>query len=192
MSKNFILWLIIAVIIVIGLLYFIYSGKTAITRLTPAFSPSISITISPTPKPAQSITPSTAVSPSRKPDATVTPYPFFNLPGEANCQLSGEIKFINYSTYDNQDALFKYSGVDHPGRLINWKIVPNDNLLIGPNLFAALAIPNGQSLIGVSLPENPVAKSYELTAAITYGRLVNGNVKIFTKACAGKTIVVLP
>ena len=94
--------------------------------------------------------------------------------------------------YDNQDALFTYKGVDHPGRLINWTVSPDDGLAIGPNLFAQLPLPDGESLVGISLPENPKYKRYELTALITYGRLIDGNMKVFTKQCAGKTTVVLP
>ena len=121
--------------------------------------------------------------------------------GEASCQLKGEVKFLNHSTYDNQDALFTYSGIDHPGRNIIWTVTPQDDLLIGPNLFNKLYLPKGESLLGISLPENPKYKSYELTAKIQYGRLVDdsgnfvtagGDVKVFEKQCIGKTTVVLP
>ena len=96
------------------------------------------------------------------------------------------------NVYDNQDAKFIYKGIDHPGRLVYWTVSPQDNLGVGPQIFAQIPIPDGESLIGISLPENPKYKQYELTASITYGRLVNGNVKVFTKACTGKTTVVLP
>ena len=44
--------------------------------------------------------------------------PWNLLLDQASCRLQGEIKFLNHNTYDNQDALFIYSGVDHPARNI--------------------------------------------------------------------------
>ncbi len=164
------------------------------------------ISVSPSPMPSTSDSPSLSPSPSPRPSpkatsgATTTPKPipsrtpslWEQLSGEATCELKGEIKYITSTIYDNQDALFTYKGVDHPGRLINWSVSPSDDLSIGPNLFAQMPLPDGENLIGVSLPENPKYKTYELTASITYGRLVDGNVKVFTKQCSGKTTVVLP
>ena len=127
--------------------------------------------------------------------------PWSLLLADASCELKGEIKFLNSNTYDNQDGLFIYKGIDHPARNIFWTVTPQDNISIGPNIFNKIPIPNGESLLGVVLPENPKYKKYEITAKIQYGRQVdkNGNfvteggtVKVFEKQCTGKTTVVLP
>jgi hypothetical protein len=116
------------------------------------------------------------------------------------CQLQGEIKFLNHNTYDNQDAKFIYSGIDHPARNISWIVTPADDISVGPNIFGKLVLPKGESLLGVTLPENPKYKTYELTAKIQYGRLIDkngnfvtvgGDIKVFEKQCTGKTTVVL-
>lgn len=129
------------------------------------------------------------------------PVPWHLLLADASCELKGEIKYLNSKTYDNQDAMFIYRGVDNPGRNVIWTVSPKDDILIGPNIFSNIPIPNGESLLGISLPKNPIAKRYELTAKIQYGRLVDekgdfvfagGTVKNFEKQCKGKTVVVLP
>jgi len=120
---------------------------------------------------------------------------------DASCELKGEIKFLNHNTYDNQDALFIYKGIDNPGRNVFWKVYPQDDLSVGPNILNKVPIPDGESLLGITLPENPKYKKYELSASIQYGRLVDengkfvatgGNVKVLEKPCTGKTTVVLP
>jgi len=127
--------------------------------------------------------------------------PWSLLLTDASCELKGEIKFLNSNTYDNQDALFTYKGVDHPARNVFWTVTPQDAISVGPNIFSKIPIPNGESLLGVVLPENPKYKKYEITAKIQYGRQVDakgnfvtegGNVKVSEKQCAGKTTVVLP
>lgn len=156
-------------------------------------------------------------TPAKSPSATKTPLPsgdgkttFINeavpwslLLGEASCQLKGEIKFLNANTYDNQDALFIYNGIDHPGRNVKWTLSPADNSFdLGPNIFSRIPIPNGQELLGVFPNGNPqTSRVYEVTATIEYGRLVDkdgkfvtvgGDVKIFNKKCDGKTVILLP
>lgn len=121
---------------------------------------------------------------------------------DASCELKGEIKFVNENTYDNQDAIFIYKGVDHPGRNVFWKITPAEsNLEIGPNIFNKIPIPNGQALLGVFPKGSLSAKKYTLTAVMQYGRLVDdkgkfvsvgGNVLVSEKPCQGQTTVVLP
>ncbi len=127
--------------------------------------------------------------------------PWSLLLGDASCELKGEIKFLNHNTYDNQDALFTYKGVDHPGSLVFWTVTPQDDISIGPNIFSNIPIPNGDSLLGIVLPENPKSKQYEITATIQYRRQVDakgnfvtegGNIKTFQKQCVGKTTVILP
>ncbi|MBI2057788.1 MAG: hypothetical protein HYT63_02270 [Candidatus Yanofskybacteria bacterium] len=129
------------------------------------------------------------------------PVPWNLLLGQVSCQLQGEVKFLNRNTYDNQDAKLIYSGVDHPARNISWTVTPQDDISVGPNIFSKLKLPNGESLLGIALPENPKYKKYELTVKIQYGRLVDakgnfvavgGDVKVFEKQCSGKTTIVLP
>ncbi len=127
--------------------------------------------------------------------------PWSLLLADASCELKGEIKFLNRNTYDNQDAMFIYKGIDHPARNVFWTVTPQDDISVGPNIFNKIPIPDGESLLGVFLPDNPKFKRYEITAKIQYGRQVGvngnfvtagGNVKVFEKQCDGKTIVVLP
>ena len=127
--------------------------------------------------------------------------PWSLLLADASCELKGELKFFNHNTYDNQDAIFIYKGIDNPARNILWTVTPQDNISVGPNIINFMPIPNGESLLGVVLSENPISKTYDITAKIQYGRLVdaNGNfvatggtVKLFEKQCTGKTTVVLP
>lgn len=131
-------------------------------------------------------------------DETV-PWPL--LLADASCELKGEIRFLDSNTYDNQDALFVYKGIDHPARNIFWTVTPQDNVSVGPNIFSKIPIPNGENLLGVFLPQNPKYKKYEITAKIQYGRLVDakgnfvtvgGYVKVFEKQCQDKTVVILP
>lgn len=127
--------------------------------------------------------------------------PWNLLLADAFCKLNGEVKFLDHNTYDNQDALFTYIGIDHPARNVLWAVSPQDDIRVGPNILNKTPIPNGESLLGIVLPDNPKYKKYELTAKIQYGRLVDqkgnfvtagGYVKVFEKQCDGKTIVVLP
>ncbi len=163
----------------------------------PSISPSMNVSVSPTP--FKTPTPTLTPSPTKKPSLIPSSVPWDQLPPEASCELRGEIKYVlinngtnHNNVYDNQNAMFTYKGIDHPGRLVYWTVSPQDDLGVGPQIFAQIPIPDGESLIGISLPENPQYKQYELNASITYGRLVDGNVKVFTKQCVGKTTVVLP
>lgn len=204
MKKPIFILVVIGIIIAGAIIFYFARNNSgdlsAFSSPTPSisvnFSPSPSSNPRPAPKPSVSATPDNSGTnlPTGGQDLVSSPVPWDKLSGEASCELKGEIKYESMSprVYDNQDAIFTYKGVDHPGRLINWVVSPNDGLSIGPNLFAHLSLPDGESLIGVSLPENPKYKRYELTASITYGRLVDGNVKIYTKQCSGKTTVVLP
>lgn len=129
------------------------------------------------------------------------PVPWGLLLKDASCKLQGEIKFLASDLYNNQDALFIYSGVDNSARNIFWTVIPDDDMSVGPNMFAKRSLPSGDSLLSIVLPENPKSKTYTLTAKMQYGRLVDekgnfvaagGNVKVFEKQCEGKTTVVLP
>lgn len=171
--------------------------------LAPTKEPGISsspVVFSPVPSPTPTPpSPTPGVKKIQLPAVSAGPGSFINEPvpwsllsAKASCQLKGEIKFLTDQIYDNQDALFVYRGIDHPARNVIWFISPEDDLSVGPNLFVGIPIPDGESLLGITLPENPSTKRYELTAEINYGRLVDGNVKVMTKECEGKTTVVLP
>ena len=167
--------------------------------ISPLISPSVSGSVTPTPRKTALPTSPVSPTPTKSAGLVPSPVPWDQLPPEASCELNGEIKYVlvdsgpNHSNiYDNQNAKFIYRGIDHPGRLVNWTVSPQDDLRVGPQIFAQIPLPDGESLIGISLPENPKYKTYELTAAVSYGRLVDGNVKLFTKQCTGKTTVMLP
>ena len=217
MSKNNIIWL--AVLILGAFLVGFYFWTSGVLRTPgvvnspePSVSPEVSTSLSPTPRPSPKATEGEA-----KPNITKVPIPspsgngqtsfigetvpWSLLLGDASCELKGEIKFLNHNTYDNQDAIFIYKGVDHPGRNVFWTVTPQDDISVGPNIFNKTPIPDGESLLGIVLPDSPKYKRYEITAKIQYGRQVDakgnfvtegGNVKVFEKQCLGKTIVVLP
>lgn len=176
-TKSLILWGIVAVG-VIGLVFYAYlskqdrnSGSTA----TP------DVIQSPTPVPTPVLTP--------VPGPSLTEEPFSSLRGiksPATCQVSGEINFSDAGTFSTRDSQISWQNVDSQGRLINWHISPQDNLKIGPNIFANLIIPNGKyENLTVRLPENPVSKNYLLTASITYGQFVKGDLKVKEVNCSG-------
>ena len=164
-------------------------------------SPSQTPEVSPTPTPrpiASSVPLPTGDGRTTFIDESV---PWHLLLADASCELKGELKFLNHNTYDNQDALFTYKGIDNPGRNVFWTVTPQDDISVGPNILNKVPLPNGESLLGVVLPESPKSKTYEITAKIQYGRLVDANgkfvtaggtVKLFEKQCDGKTVVVLP
>ncbi|MEK7507201.1 MAG: hypothetical protein AAB585_01475 [Patescibacteria group bacterium] len=169
------------------------------------------------PEPSATENPSATLTPTKVPNITKVPVPLPSGDGkttfidetvpwslllaDASCELKGEIKFLNSNTYDNQNALFIYKGIDHPARNVFWTVIPQDDISVGPNIFNKIPIPDGESLLGIVLPQNPKYRKYEITAKIQYGRLVDekgnfvtvgGYVKVFEKQCAGKTTIVLP
>lgn len=170
MRKNIFIWIIILAV-GLGLLVFANAGRLRL------FKPQA---------PKAEGTPKTPIN------VQYTPSLWETLKGPATCVLKGEIKYITKNTYNNQDALFTYKGVDHPGRNIKWTVAPADDLTVGPNIFDRMVLPDGKSLLGIVLPENPIAKKYTLTASVDYGRLVDGAVKVSEQKCSGKTTIVLP
>lgn len=145
-------------------------------------------------KPVSSPLPSVSVSQiplTPRPESTPIDYSKFSA--KASCSLKGTIRYIDATTYNNGDALFTYKGIDHPGRNIIWTVTPKDGLSIGPNIFDRYPLPDGTSLISITLPENPIAKRYTLTAAVQYGRLApDGNIKVSVAQCSGSTTIILP
>lgn len=126
------------------------------------------------------------------PRPTPTETPFLGLHGvkaPATCQISGEAEFSSPGLYSSNTKL-SWQNVDSQGRLINWRVSPEDELAIGPNIFANLTVPNGEyENLTIRLPENPVSKNYLLTVSITYGQIVQDDVKIREANCSGQVQV---
>ncbi|MBI4160756.1 MAG: hypothetical protein HY506_02500 [Candidatus Yanofskybacteria bacterium] len=168
-KKQTILWLIVLAV-GIGLVSFSYFSKDTITPVGDSPSPEASPT--PTPPGAQS---------------SESPYPnIINKYPPAECVLSGEIDYLEPSIYQSRDSVITYKNVDSKARHIVWTVSPKDDLSVGPNLFARLPIPDGSESISVVLPAEPLAKDYTLTAQITYGVFIKGNLEIKTANCSGK------
>lgn len=121
-----------------------------------------------------------------------TKEPFIGLNGikaPAVCQISGEANFTDQKTYSSNTKI-SWQNIDSQGRLINWRISPKDDLAIGPNIFASLQVPNGEyENLTVSLPDNPIFKTYLLTASVTYGQIIQGDVKVKEANCTGQVKV---
>lgn len=128
-------------------------------------------------------------TPTPTPAPSVTEEPFLGLHGikaPATCQISGEANFSALDSYSS-NTMFAWQNVDSQGRLVNWRVSPNDDLKIGPNLFANLDIPNGSyENLTLKLPENPVSKTYLLTTSITYGQIIQDDVKVKETDCVGQ------
>lgn len=128
-------------------------------------------------------------TPTPTPRPVPTETPFLGLHGiktPATCQVSGEAEFSGSGLYSSNTKL-SWQNVDSQGRLINWRISPQDNLAIGPNIFANLTVPDGEyENLTIRLPENHVSKNYLLTASITYGQIIQGDVKVKEVNCTGQ------
>ncbi len=186
--------IIFAVIVVVISGFFLFRRQ--------ASAPEVSVT----PEESVSELPSDSASPTGKPTTKKTPTPkptvealtsqeqiwkeLGNKP--ATCQLKGLIQFIQPNLFDNKDSLFTYQGIDSEARLILWKVIPDDDIRIGPNIFNKLPIPNGKSLLTVALPDKPKSNRYELYAQVTYARLVNGGAENYVANCTGKVVVDVP
>lgn len=149
----------------------------------------------PTPSPTVISTPESSATTIPNVQATSTPEKFESFAGlkaPASCLVAGEITYLDKQTYAASDnAMITWKNVDSTGRLIKWHIEPSDKLAVGPNLFANLDVPDGSWRLTVGLPTQPVAKEYTLSASITYGQLIKGNVEVKEVACAGTTKVKL-
>lgn len=110
----------------------------------------------------------------------------------ATCKLKGTLRYTDATTYRHEGDVLTYRGVDHESRLIFWKVTPQDDLRVGPNIFDRLPLPDGETMIFVSLPENPIALEYALTASISYGVLDgSGVLHDYITKCKGKTTIKL-
>lgn len=173
MKVSKILFWFLVIMTGVGLMVFasVFRGpKTVKSSNTP--TPSLSQTTEPVFSPSGSIS-------SQKP---------------ATCQLEGSINFISDNLYETKGAKIKYQNIDSPARLVYWKTVPDDDpFRIGPNIFSGLQLPTGEREVGVSLAKTPVAKSYILTASVTYGVTDSRGVEtIKTAPCSGLVKVTLP
>lgn len=151
------------------------------TSLSPVLTPGISAS------PTLSAAPVRTVSPSPSPSS-----PFRGLTGltkPGSCILSGEIEFIEPHLYESKNAKISWSNIDSHGRLINWKISPDDKLAVGPNIFEILQIPDGEAAITIGLPKDPKAKQYHLTASVTYGEIINDRTVMSEVGCSGSVSV---
>lgn len=172
MKKNTILWVVVA-LVGVGLIFYSFSRP----------SPEVNTSLSPVPSPQQSGNVGTGM----------TEESFLGLHGikaPATCQVGGEINFFDKDTFSSKDSKIAWQNIDSQGRLINWHIAPNDNLKIGPNLFGALVVPNGEyQNLTVRLPENPISKTYTLTVSVTYGQIIQDDVKVKETNCTGQVKV---
>lgn len=125
-----------------------------------------------------------SISPSPFPSSINSPLSKSFLP--ATCKIQGSLDFITPNTAVNYGPKISYTGIDSPARQIKWKSIPADDLKVGPNLDAALKLPDGESPVNVVLPSSPVSKNYSLTASMTYGRLVNDGVRVYEVNCSGQ------
>lgn len=156
-------------------------------------------------KPIETVSPSVSVSPfsspTVKPEATPTPMPTptptptgfvgpTGLKASASCIVGGEIEFVEKNISASRDAKISWKNVDMHGRLIKWAIEPEDELVVGPNLFANLTVPDGSEGLTVRLPESPKAKTYFLTATITYGQMEKGAVVVKEAKCSGQVKII--
>lgn len=128
-------------------------------------------------------------TPISTPRPTPTETPFSGLHGiktPATCQVSGEAEFSGPGLYSSNTKL-SWQNIDSQGRLIKWRISPNDSLAIGPNIFANLTVPDGEyENLTIRLPENPTSKTYLLTVSVTYGQIIQGDVKVKEVNCTGE------
>jgi len=181
-KKNFILWGGVAVL-GLGLVLAIYFAKPAgyVEQIIEQ-----GVVQSSTP------TPDSTSSSQATPRPSATEEPFIGLHGikaPATCQVSGEAEFFDFDTYSSNTKL-SWQNVDSQGRLINWRISPNDGLAVGPNIFANLTVPDGQyENLTIRLPENPISKTYLLTVSITYGQFIDGDLKVKEVNCSGQAKV---
>ena len=178
-KKNLIFWGSVTVV-GIGLVLYSYFSRPARDA---GQSTNSDVVQSPIPTPTPTPTPFAPIS---------TKEPFSGLNGiktPATCQISGETNFTDQKTYSSNTKI-SWQNIDSQGRLINWHISPQDDLAIGPNIFANLSVPNGEyENLTIRLPENPISKTYLLTVSVTYGQIIQGDVKVKEVNCTGQVKV---
>lgn len=180
-NKNLIFWVGV-VVVGIGLVSYGYFSRPMRQGEQPVDSGVVQ-------SPVQSPVP----TPTPTPTPVSSKEPFSGLHGikvPATCQVGGEIDFSDSNTFSSNGFKISWQNIDSQGRLINWHISPNDNLAVGPNIFANLTVPNGEyENLTVRLPDNPISKTYLLTASVTYGQILQGDVKMREANCIGQVKV---
>ena len=178
-------------VIILGLGFFVFSlinkhKEPPLVENSPSFSP--------LPSPSPSSSPKFSPSPRVSPTPTVadggdfsglhrqtlvpTSVPQEKLTGPGSCELSGgRIVFLEPNFYAHKQAFLSYKNIDSPARLIFWRILPDDGaLLVGPNIFADLELPEGRTDLSVTQYKKETAKHYTLSASVAYGIFKNGAV----------------
>ncbi|MDP3792300.1 MAG: hypothetical protein Q8Q89_01080 [bacterium] len=187
-NKNLILWgvaILIGAGLLVGYGYFVRSKSNNPDLVLPTNQVTPTETLIPSPE--------TTPRPSVPVPSTPTPEPFLGLNGvksPATCQVGGEVKFTSSDSFLSLDSKISWQNIDSRGRLIKWHISPDDQLAVGPNIFESLPLPDGQyQNLTVRLPENPISKNYLLTASVTYGQFVKGNLEVKETNCIGQVKV---
>ena len=152
------------------------STDEIISQATPTASREQAVGPRPTPRSLAPILPTTE--------------PFLGLSGikaPATCQIGGEVEFLSSDTFASKNTKISWQNIDSRGRLIKWRVSPEDKLAVGPNIFESLPLPDGEyQNPTVHLPENPVSKNYLLTASVTYGQFIGGDLKVKEANCTGQ------
>lgn len=172
-----------AVLVIVGLGVIIWglAGKRHVSSVPGTSGTELPvISLSPTPTPTYVHLPGT----------TLTQGWYAQFKGPATCTVSGSVRYISPSIAENS-ARLDYRGIDSAARQIWWTVSPKDDIKVGPNIDASLKLPDGSNMVTLTLPTAPVAKQYTLTAAMTYGRLVDGGIKVYQAQCSGSIGVTL-
>ncbi len=175
--------LIIAVIIIaVAVIYFTRSGNNN------NLSPSDSQLASPTPSISASPTPPPTGGPSPKPSPTPTPASYI-IP---KCWLGGEITFEG-DVFKTNNAYFNYDRVTDPHDFIRWTITPGEeDISIGPNMFASLELPSGRSVITIGFNSGePKYTEYTLKASIDYPVTFPDATRVLNAICSGETELII-
>lgn len=185
-KKNLVFLGVVALIGAVLVLYGYFSRSVRYVEPSTDLDVKQNSELTPVPTPR----PDPASSPQATPSATEEPFSgLHGIKAPATCQVSGETEFSGPGLYSSNTKL-SWQNVDSQGRLINWRISPQDGLAIGPNIFANLEVPDGEyENLTVRLPESPVSKNYLLTVSITYGQIIQGDVKIKETNCSGQVRV---
>ena len=130
------------------------------------------------------------------PVVTPTPTPDEGVPVGVSkihpeCQLGGELVFIQEDLYRVDGAYFNYQKGEDPHDFVRWSISPQEEVSIGPNMFSSLTLSSGKETITFAFEKSgrPQHKTYELKASIDYPFVVNNKVEVLNKPCAGVTKV---
>lgn len=181
-NKTIIQLVILAVVIILITVFFTKNDSQEPEDLVLSPTPTVSTSVSPTPIPT-----SHPKIPTPTPNLQ-DPTSIVGRLAPAKCNLTGEIVFIKPNLYESRGSFIEYENIDHEARLINWTIIPEYNFSMGPNIFANLAIPAGKVALSTSLDDVlPTQKEYTVKAKVTYGQLINGDIKLFEAECTGET-----